>query len=310
MSSLRNDFLNIFNSIEFHKIEKHPNILIAARFWEKERYCAAEIFYKFMRRIDDMIDDYKSSHKVIDEADRKVFIANVNEWLRMIIESEGCNPMQEELIYTFKKFSIPLWPLEAFAMSMIYDIHNDGFPTIESFLKYSQGASIAPASIFVHLNGLNMKDGNYKVPAFDVKETATPCAFFSYIVHIIRDFQKDQLSNLNYFADDLIEKHGLTRHNLKEIARGNPVSDNFRNLVKDYLSMAEVYLSQTNEMIKKIEPLHEPRYQLSLEIIFNLYLMVFEKIDIKNSTFTTEELNPTPEETRKRVYETIMAFKK
>ena len=42
--------------------------------------------------------------------------------------------------------------------------------------------------------------------------------------------------------------------------------------------------------------------------IFNLYLMVFERIDVKNGKFTTEELNPSPEETRERVYKTIMKF--
>jgi hypothetical protein len=52
----------------------------------------------------------------------------------------------------------------------------------------------------------------------------------------------------------------------------------------------------------------EPRYQLSLEIIFGLYLLVFEKIDVQNGRFTTEELNPTPEETKERVYKTIMNF--
>jgi phytoene/squalene synthetase len=309
MSSQRDDFLKIFSDIEFHKIKDHPNILIAAGFWEKERYCAAEIFYKFMRTIDDMIDDYKASHKVIDEADRKVFITNVNEWLKMIVESEGCNQLQKELLQTVNKFRIPMWPLEAFARSMIYDIHHDGFPSIESFLDYSGGASVAPASIFVHLNGLTLMNGIYEAPAFDVRETATPCAIFSYIVHIIRDFQKDQLNNLNYFADDLIKKHRLTRHDIKEIAWGHSVSENFRSLIKDYHSLAEEYLHKTHEMIKKIRPLHEPRYQLSLEIIFNLYLMVFERIDIKKGSFTTEELNPTPEETRERVYETIMAFR-
>ncbi len=309
MSSQRDDFLKIFSAIEFHKIKDHPNILIAARFWEKERYCAAEIFYKFMRRIDDMIDDYKASHKVIDEADRKVFITNVNEWLKMIVESEGSNSLQKDLVHTVEKFKIPIWPLEDFANSMIYDILNDGFPAIESFLDYSRGASIAPASIFVHLNGLTLRDGIYEAPAFDVREAATPCAIFSYLVHIIRDFQKDQINNLNYFADDLIKKHRLTRHDLKEIARGHPVSENFRSLIKDYHSFAEEYLHKTHEMIKKIRPLHEPRYRLSLEIIFNLYLMVFEKIDIKKGSFTTKELNPTPEETRERVYDTIMAFR-
>jgi hypothetical protein len=33
---------------------------------------------------------------------------------------------------------------------------------------------------------------------------------------------------------------------------------------------------------------------------------VFERIDVENGTFSTEELNPTPEETRERVYQTIV----
>jgi len=37
--------------------------------------------------------------------------------------------------------------------------------------------------------------------------------------------------------------------------------------------------------------------------------MVFERIDLKNGKFTSEELNPTPSETRERVYDTIMKFK-
>jgi hypothetical protein len=37
--------------------------------------------------------------------------------------------------------------------------------------------------------------------------------------------------------------------------------------------------------------------------------MVFERIDIKNGKFTTEELNPTSEETKDRVYNIILNFK-
>jgi hypothetical protein len=61
-------------------------------------------------------------------------------------------------------------------------------------------------------------------------------------------------------------------------------------------------------MIEKIRPLVEPRYQLSLEIIFDLYLMVFERIHPDSGNFTTDELNPTPEETRERVLRKIMEF--
>lgn len=309
MNLPKDKFLEIFNSIDFNRIQDHPNILIAANFWESDRFCAAKSCYKFMRIIDDMIDNHKTKNKSISPGEKKEFITNVENWLKMIIFSEECNPDQNELNETIEKFRIPLWPLEDFAKSMIYDINHDGFPTIEAFFDYSKGASVAPASIFVHLNGLIRENGEFVNPPFNVKWAATPCAIFSYIVHIIRDFQTDQLNNLNYFADDLINKNGLTRDLLREFAEGKPVNDNFRNLINHYYAIADKYRLETYDMIKKISPLLEPRYQLSLAIIFNLYLMVFERIDLKNGNFTTSELNPTSDEIKERVYNTIIRFR-
>jgi phytoene/squalene synthetase len=308
MNSYREQFIGIFNSIDFNRIIDHPNILIAANFWDEERYCAARTCYKFMRAIDDLIDNHKAANRLIAKEKRVEFIADVNEWLKKIVINEDCNPENESLTRTIEKFRIPVWPIEAFAKSMIYDINNDGFPTLAAFLDYARGASVAPASIFVHLSGLYRIDGNYRDPAFDVKEAATPCAIFSYLVHIIRDFQKDQFNNLNYFADDLILKNGLTRRELSDIAHGRSVTPGFRNLIREYYELADEYRKKTRNIIVKIQPLLEPRYQLSLAIIFDLYLMVFERIDIEKGNFTSYELNPTHEETRKRVYETIMKF--
>lgn len=305
---LRKLFIDKFETIDFNKVKDHPNILIAANFWDNDRYCAARVLYKFMRTIDDMIDNHKAANRSIEVRERKEFTANVNEWLKMIIISGECNPEQSELVKTIEKFRIPLWPLEDFARSMIYDINNDGFPTLKAFLEYSQGASVAPASVFVHLSGLTVKDGYYIEPFFDVKEAAMPCALFSYLVHIIRDFVKDQLNHLNYFADDLLEKHGITRDNLFEFAGGKPVSDGFRELIREYYTLADGYRLKTQEIIRRISPMMEPKYQLSLEIIFDLYLMIFERIDIEQGTFKTPELNPSPEEIRERVYETIIRF--
>jgi phytoene/squalene synthetase len=309
MNSQTDKFLEIFNSIDFHRIKDHPNILVAANFWEDDRFCAAKTCYRFMRAIDDLIDNHKSKNREIAASERSDFEATVKEWLKMIILSDECNPLQEELAETFKRFRIPLWPMESFARSMIYDINNDGFESLDTFLDYAGGASVAPASIFVHLNGLVKKDGVYSDPPFDVKWAATPCAIFSYIVHIIRDFQKDQLNNLSYFGDNLILKHGLSRKLMREFAEGTPVDNRFRNLMKEYWTVADEYRVRTYDIIRQIAPLLEPRYQLSLEVIFELYLMVFERIDLQNGKFTMEELNPTPDETRHRVYETILKFR-
>jgi len=308
MTSQKEKFLDIINKTDFHQIKDHPNILIAATFWEEDRYNAAIICYKFMRMIDDLIDNYKTANQKIAPEERGKLIADVTNWLRMAVDFSNNNPQGKELAEIIKRFRIPVWPLEAFARSMIYDINNDGFPSLEEFLDYAQGASVAPASIFVHLAGLTCLNGEYSEPGFDVRESATPCAIFSYIVHIIRDFQKDQMNNLNYFPESLMAKYGLSRVDLREIANGQPVTSNFRSMIREYLSVADEYRQKTSEMIKKIRPLMSLRHQISLEVIFELYMMVFERIDVRNGKFTEEELNPTPEETKQRVYKTIDNF--
>jgi len=303
-----NTYLTIFNQLDFEKIIDHPNILIAANFWDEERFMAAKTCYRFMRAIDDLIDNYKSENQKIAESERASFVKEVNQWINSIDEYDNDDPWKKKLIETMKQFQIPMWTMETFAQSMIYDIYHDGFATLESFLDYSGGASIAPASVFVHLCGIRPENSNYKVPAFDVKRAATPCAVFSYIVHIIRDFQKDQHNNLNYFADDLLAKYGLDRQQLKLISNGGEIPRGFRELIREYYLLADEYRLKTYQMIQEIKPLVEPRYQLSLEIIFDLYLMVFERINPDSGSFTATELNPTPQEIRERVYQVIMAF--
>jgi len=302
-------YLTLFDKIDFARIIDHPNILIAAAFWEEDRYLAAKTCYKYMRAIDDLIDCHKSLHSFIAESEKKKFLDSVESWIDMAKGSEHTSAVQHDLLDTIRRFHIPLWPLEAFAKSMIYDIDHTGFPTMKDFIDYSQGASVAPASIFVHLNGLRTNGNEYLEPVFDVKSAATPCAIFSYLVHIVRDFQKDQLNNLNCFTDDITSKNGLTAADLNKIAKGASIPAGFRKIVEEYCALADTYRKETMLIIERISPLLEPRYHLSLQIIFNLYLMVYERIDIAKGNFTTQELNPTPAEIKKRVYETIMAYK-
>jgi phytoene/squalene synthetase len=301
-------YTDIFNSIDFTKIIDHPNILIAARFWETEKYEAAKTCYKFMRAIDDLIDNYKSDHHSIASEEKVYLEKDVTTWISSVLNSSQENTKQKELIETVRRFHIPSWPLEAFAKSMVYDIHNDGFPTLQTFLDYAEGASVAPASIFVHLCGLIKANGIYSPPAFDVKQVATPCAIFSYLVHIIRDFVKDHIHNLNYFPDDLMKKNNLDRYKLLHMANGGEITPGFREMIRELYTVADEYRIKTYQVMQEIMPKLESRSQLSLEIIFDLYLMVFERIDIDNGTFTTEELNPTPEEIKERVWKVIETF--
>jgi phytoene/squalene synthetase len=301
-------YLTIFNNLDFEKIIDHPNILIAANFWDEDRYLAAITCYQFMRKIDDLIDNYKSANQTIAEEEKEFLEKGVKQWINSLHENDSANPRKSKLSKTLDLFKIPLWTIETFGRSMIYDIYHDGFESLETFLDYSSGASIAPAAVFVHLCGITSVNSTYRVPEFDVKKAATPCAVFSYITHIIRDFQKDQHNNLNYFADDLIAKHGLNRQKLKSISEGGAIPHGFREMIREYYLLADKYRLKTYRMIQEIKPLIGPRYQLSLDIIFDLYLMVFERINPESGIFTAAELNPAPKEIRDRVYGTIVAF--
>jgi hypothetical protein len=104
-------------------------------------------------------------------------------------------------------------------------------------------------------------------------------------------------------------KNGLSLEQLLAMAQGNELNAGFRQMISVLYETADTYRKKTIEVKDKIIHLLEPRSQVSLEVIFNLYLMVFERIDIENGRFTTAELNPTADEIKERVLLTNHNFK-
>jgi phytoene/squalene synthetase len=176
------------------------------------------------------------------------------------------------------------------------------------FRRYAEGAAIAPASIFMHLCGLRHEGRGYVRPEFDVRVAASDLALFSYFVHIIRDFEKDQRRRLNYFADDLLAAHGLTPEDLYRAGLGEGIPDRLRDLLGQYRGFAEYYRRRARRQLDHLAERLDPRYQLSLEIIYQLYLQIFERIDVTAGQFRAEELLPNPEEVRARLNATIDTF--
>jgi phytoene/squalene synthetase len=293
----------IINSIEFGNIEKHPNILIAARFWDDRRYHAAKVCYQFMRMIDDFIDDRKSRDEEISCLEKEELSEKVKSWIDCLHITDGQDPFYLELADTISTFRIPLEFFHNFARAMLYDINHTGFSTLEDFMEYTEGASVAPASIFVHLCCLSEGEGEYIIPDYNIMDVARPCAVFSYLVHIIRDFQEDQMNNLNYFALDILATHNLLPVHLREIAGGGPIPDSFRQVIAVYCEHAKHYREKTLLQIDELSSKLSGRYLFSLNMIFHLYQMVYERINISQGRFTRTELNPTPSEIRDKVME-------
>ena len=293
---------------DFQAILTNPILDIAARFWDDERYNAFKTCYRSMRVIDDFVDDRKSTGEEISRVEMKQMTSMLNGWLDAIAGTTPCDSSTKELIETNERFLIPLWPWQRLAKSMIYDLQHDGFRSFPVFLRYSEGAAVAPASIFIHLCGIKQENGCYHAPQFDIRKAARPLAIFAYLVHIIRDFQEDQNDNLNYFANVLIAECGLDCQELREIAYGGKITSGFRKLMVRYYNFAEYYQRKARWMIDKTSVHLEQRYKISLEVIYSLYLQIFERIDLQKGGFTTAELSPSPEEVQARINRTISSF--
>jgi len=308
MKALPTNHFDVARTLTYEQLLTNSILDIAARFWEEERYVAAKIYYRAMRIVDDLIDNHKAASQYISNGEKQKIITIVNDWVETINGTRPGDSDQKQLVEIITRFQIPLWPWHRFSQSMLYDIHHDGFRTLPIFLKYAEGAAVAPASIFLHLCSVVKTNRRYYPPRFNIRKVARPAARFCYLVHIIRDFQKDQKNNLNYFADNLMVKNGLNRLKLREIANGGKISPGFRNLMKEYYTLADYYRRETKQMIDKIGSYLEPRYKLSLVIIYNLYLQIFELIDVLYGKFTTIELTPSPKEIKDRLNLIIASF--
>ena len=299
-----------FGAEDFQKILTNPFLDIAARFWNEDRYKAFQTCYRAMRRLDDLVDDRKIAGGTISGEERAQYRSVMIQWLESVKKRSSGDAYQTELLDTLDRFAIPLWPWERLCEAMIYDLEHDGFCDLPTFLKYSEGAAIAPASVFVHLCGVDHDTNRgYHPPSFDVREVALPLALFAYLVHIMRDFQKDQLRGLNYFADDLIAKHGLSRKTLRQAAENGLIPDGLRALIDEYRSHADRYRAGARSMLDGLAGLIKPRYRLSLEVIYGLYHLVFERIDPRGTNLSGAAFLPRAEEIESRLQSIVTQFK-
>jgi len=293
----------------FESILTNPILNIAARFWDEDRYQAFKVCYRSMREIDDLVDDRKVDGQAFSPSEEISYTADINELIGGLVKAESGGRTLRMLLEVIQRFKIPLWPWQRLAKAMIYDIKNDGFDSFMTFRRYTEGAAIAPASVFMHLCGVSQSGQKFKLPKFDICKAARPLAIFSYLVHIMRDYEKDQTRYLNYFPNDILKQHNLTPAEIQALCKSGIVDERIRSLFADYKRLADYYRKWALKTVNKTVPYLKPKYQLSLNLIYSLYLQIFDKIDCEKGGFTAEELNPTPVEVQKQIDFTVKNFK-
>lgn len=308
MSKNANRELDFALELDFSQVLTNPILDIAARFWDDDRYQAFKICYRTMRRIDDLVDDRKAVGDIIPAGEAAQLQETISSWLKMAQNGVVEDSFHTEFLTVLDRFAIPFWPWERLGSAMIYDLHHNGFANFRTFLRYAEGAAISPAAVFMHLCGVRPDGKHFSPPEYDIREAARALALFSYVVHIIRDFQKDQMENLNYFAENLLSEHSLSVPDLAAIAGGGEIGVSFRNLIRQYRSFADYYRRKARLAVDRVAPKLQPRYHLSLEIIYGLYFQIFERIDPERGNFTGTELNPPPDEIHARISLIVRQF--
>lgn len=308
-SSLPDNRLDFAAQLSFEEILTNPILDIAARVWEAERYEAFKVCYRSMRRIDDLVDNRKEGGAPLTPDEIEKYASILREWFEAVERGDEQPGFQQELLDTIRRFAIPLWPWQRLCNAMVFDLTHDGFTTLFAFRRYAEGAAIAPASIFTHLCGVRrMSERQFAAPVYQIDREARDLALFSYFVHILRDFEKDQKRNLNYFADNVLQEHALSASAIHDIAlSGRPTAD-FRRLIGRYKAVANYYRGRARRRLDRLIPTLEPAYGLSLEIIYQLYLQIFERVIPDTGTFTAEALQPAPADIRARLERTIGDF--
>ena len=302
--------IDFLEELDFSQILTNPILDIAATVWEDDRYEAFKVCYRSMRIVDDMVDNLKSTRSGVDPDEAPKVAQMIHQWIAALHRGDHTDPFSAALLGTIKRFHMPLWPWERLSRAMIYDLNHDGFSSFIGFLRYTEGAAIAPAAVFMHLCGVSRSSHElYQPPAFDIREAARPLAIFSYLVHIMRDFQKDRREGLNYFADNILSLHQVTRSDLDQSADSGCPTEPVRALLTTYSRIAEYYRQKARSVMASVKPLLEDRYQLSWELIYDLYDQIYQRVNLHSPTFDLASIQPPPDRIQARIRKTISDFR-
>ncbi len=202
--------------------KSNANFIYAARILPRPRRDFFYTSYAVMRIIDDIIDEEFLQLTVAERNRRRPdFSKNLDLWLEQVIGRDTSpGPIDTEILAAFRHIigqsdlTNQVWRDLSKALRM--DVSEIEMETWDQFLRYCDGATVAPASIYIYLSAATYDDDEifrYKLPN-TVKYYAQDLAIFCYIVHIIRDLAKDseRSPRLVTIPNEILFEAGLTRH--------------------------------------------------------------------------------------------------
>jgi phytoene synthase len=185
---------------------------------------------------------------------------------------------------TFTKFSIPLFPWQNLAWAMQQDVGKDSFPSFPQFLKYADGAAVAPATVFMFLLAAkkDSKGYHWNYSSTQIYHFARKLALFCYLTHVIRDVSQDLSlgrSGLLYLSEEELGKLGLSKKTLLEFRRQKKGNRQFEQLVAKYVKRARAFETAGRESVARLYPTLEKDSRFILTLLLEFYSATLDKIE-------------------------------
>lgn len=271
--------------------------LTSCYFADPARYSAFCSLYALMRVIDDRVDelpqdptrfDAPGEHAVLSSWEEALFAAATGSGPPPGLAARCGRPEARPLVtgaaQAMERFPLPQALWRNFFSAMHRDVKQARFETYREFLGYTEGASVAPTSIYLYLvAGRNASgSGVYLLPeGFDLISCGRELGIFSYLAHILRDMALDLETGergLLYLAREDLDRFDLDESMLREdLARGL-ARTSLRELAAELARRARQARARGGDYLDALDGQLEPDCAFILETILDIYEQTLDKL--------------------------------
>jgi len=241
-----------------------------------------EASYATMRVIDDFVDDdFLNRSADIREntrVDAEAFVTAWSDQAEAALGQSGTLTPEHPHASIFTALSeaatgadIPYDPWANLARSMIFDVREQTLETWEDFEAYCEGATVAPAAVFLYvLQAVEQGEREGLVAGLtgpQLADQARDMAIFCYLTHIRRDFAKDagRGGQLVTVPRNLLAANGLSKEALAEAPEACVP------LLEEIGRHAELRRIAAREMAGMILPNLAPAERTILDTLLSIY---------------------------------------
>jgi phytoene synthase len=284
-------YLNLdfaYNYCESIAKQKNSFLYYVSSFFEdKNKFKAFCSTYASMRILDDFVDGIKNRTKL--NSDEKVFyLEEINKWEILITDCYNGkrleNPILRALSDTFKTFNIQLSPWANLAEAMRWDIEHSRFNTFNEFLNYTEGAAIAPATVFISVLSAQSNGEKYNCSANGTNSYyyAKDLAIFCYLTHILRDVSCDlelEDSGLIYLPMEDLHRFSVSEKELWNFKSTKTINTKFQQLMEYQIRRARKFGNKGKTMMNELFEYLDSDCRFILKLLVSLYEKTMDKIE-------------------------------